>query len=236
MLGSIIDIFFPPVCPVCEKALKDKGKSLCGDCEAGFSRLRIIAPVCGVCGAPFASETGGEHTCGLCLAERPPFTKARSVYFYEGPVLTAIHKFKYNGHVILAQAFAGIFEDAAADCPAPDIIVPVPLHINRLKKRGFNQSLLIARKMSKTLKTGLSYDNLARTRATEPQVNLKASERAKNVSSAFFIRAPAAFKGKRILLVDDVYTTGATIRECSKVLKKAGAEVYALTLARAVKL
>jgi len=161
---------------------------------------------------------------------------ARSVYSFAGCALDAIHRLKYNNHVILAPAFADMLSDAAASLPAPDMVVPVPLHADRLRQRGFNQSLLICRGIAKTLKAGISYGNLVRARATPPQVNLKARERAENLKGAFALRDAAAFKGKRILLVDDVYTTGATIKECSKVMKKAGAEVYALTLARAVKL
>lgn len=245
MLDSIIDILFPPVCPVCEKAVRNKDTplcalcALCDRCEADFSALRIQGPVCSVCGEPFVSASSGEHTCGLCLAQTPPFEMARSVYSFAGAALDAIHRFKYNNHVILAPAFAAMLSEAAGDMPATPsamIIVPVPLHAKRLKERGFNQSLLIARGIAKKLKAGLSYDNLCRTRPTEPQVGLKSRERAENLKDAFNISDPAAFKDRKILLVDDVYTTGATIKECSKVLKKAGADVYALTLARAVKL
>ncbi len=240
MLGSLIDIFFPPVCPACEKAVRDKPLcALCKQCEADFEALRIRGPVCRVCGEPFVSPASGEHTCGLCLAQTPPFVRARSVYSYAGEALDAIHRFKYNNHVILAPAFAAMLSEAAASLPSPPstmIIVPVPLHAKRLRQRGFNQSLLIARGLAKKLKTGLSYDNLVRARPTEPQVNLKAKERAENLKEAFTLRFAPAFKGKKILLVDDVYTTGATVKECSKVLKQAGSEVYALTLARAVKL
>ncbi|MBI5970655.1 MAG: ComF family protein [Deltaproteobacteria bacterium] len=238
MLGSIIDILFPPVCPACEKAVRDKGKPLCASCEAGFSAIRIMRPICAVCGEPFISTTSGEHTCGPCLEQTPPFAMARSVYSYAGAALDAIHRFKYSNHLILAPAFADMLLRAVGDMPFPDmdVIVPVPLHAGKLRQRGFNQSLLICRGIAKKLKVDLSYDNLVRAKATLPQVNLKAAERAKNLTGAFALRFAPAFKGKRITIVDDVYTTGATIKECSKVLKKAGAEVYALTLARTVKL
>lgn len=239
MIGSIIDILFPPVCPACEKAVKEKDTPLCSPCEENFSALRIRGPVCRVCGGPFISTTSGEHTCGPCLEQPPPFEAARSAYSYAGAALDAVHRFKYNNHVILAPAFAAMLFEAAASLPAAPsemTVVPVPLHAARLKERGFNQSLLVARPLAKRLKAGLSYDNLFRARPTEPQVGLKSQERAENIKGAFNLKNSATFKDRKILLIDDVYTTGATIKECSKVLKKAGAEVYALTLARALKL
>jgi ComF family protein len=116
------------------------------------------------------------------------------------------------------------------------MIVPVPLHAGRLKERCFNQSLLIARELSRIISSPLLYDRLKRNRDTGQQVGLKAIERKKNVSGAFTLIEPELFRGKKVLLVDDVITTGATLNECSKVLKRAGADVIALTVARAVKL
>lgn len=115
------------------------------------------------------------------------------------------------------------------------MVLPVPLHPKRLKEREFNQSLLLAKEISRTLKIPLIPDNLQRIRWTRPQIELKGEERLTNVKGAFKLKAPKAVEGKFFLLIDDVYTTGATVRECSKVLKKAGAEkVYVFTLARVV--
>lgn len=114
-----------------------------------------------------------------------------------------------------------------------DLIVPVPLHKTRLKERGFNQSLLLSRALAKVCGLPIDYINLKRTRATSPQINLKGKDRITNVKGAFAVKNNAPFKGKGILLIDDVYTTGATVSECCKVLKKAGAEdINVLTLAR----
>jgi ComF family protein len=117
----------------------------------------------------------------------------------------------------------------------PQVIVPVPLHTKRLKMRGFNQSLLLARALRKRLSVDLDYLNLRRVVPTKPQAGLKAVARHENVAGAFHIQDPGAFRGRRVLLVDDVYTTGATVTECSKLLRKADAVVFVLTLARAVK-
>jgi ComF family protein len=110
----------------------------------------------------------------------------------------------------------------------------VPLHRQRLRQRGFNQSLLLARVIGSGLSIKVDFTSLQRTRVTEPQVNLSSEEREGNVKGAFTVKDPSAFRGKRVLLVDDVLTTGATITECGKALKASGAEVFALTLARTV--
>lgn len=115
------------------------------------------------------------------------------------------------------------------------LVVPIPLHRTRLRERGFNQSLLLAKEIGTVWGIPIDYINLQRIRPTEPQINLKGKERIRNVKGAFAVKGEKAFKGKRVLLIDDVYTTGATVSECSKVLKKARAErVDVLTLARVV--
>lgn len=165
-----------------------------------------------------------------------PFTLARSVYTYEGDILTAVHRFKYGGKIILARPLGQLLAEAAVGLDVrPDIIVPVPLHKRRLRTRGFNQSLLLANEVSRRVDAGLDYLNLRRVIPTKPQISLKAKARERNVAGAFRVEDPVMFKGKKVLLIDDVFTTGATIKACAKALKKAGAEVFALTLARAVK-
>jgi ComF family protein len=116
-----------------------------------------------------------------------------------------------------------------------DAVIPVPLHKDRLKKRGFNQSLLLAREVARGFRIEVDYKSLKRTLPTRPQVDLKTDERRKNVRGAFEVKRAERVCGRRVVLVDDVFTTGATVRECSKVLKKAGARVYVLTLARVVR-
>ncbi len=121
------------------------------------------------------------------------------------------------------------------DLSAYDLLIPIPLHKSRLRERGFNQALVLAREIEKRFPLPLDYLNLQRIRDTQPQINLKEKERRKNVRGAFGLREKQKVKGKRILLIDDVYTTGATVNECSRVLRKGGAKrVDILTLARAV--
>lgn len=181
---------------------------------------------------PFVSQESENHLCGRCLKKAPPFRAARSAGIYDGVLLEAIHRFKYNGKTSLAKPLTMIMADVfpAIEC---DLIVPVPLHKTRLKERGFNQSLLLAKGLVRIYNRPMDYLNLERIRATEHQINLKGKERLMNVKDTFAVKDKAPFRDKRILLIDDVYTTGATVAECSKTLKKAGAKsVDVLTLAR----
>lgn len=232
MLSALLNIFFPPVCPLCEEEIRKE--LLCGNCLAGFTAEKITSPACTVCGTPFTSA-GPDHVCGECLANDNPFKEARSSFIYGGKVHDAVHSFKYGGKTILAGPLGRMMADTAASISTrPDLIVPVPLHKKRLKDRGFNQSLLLAREIARAMSVNVDYLNLERIRFTEQQVTLAIKERHANVAGAFGVKRPDGFMGRRVLLVDDVYTTGATIKECSKVLKKAGAEVSVVTLARAV--
>ncbi|CAG1066506.1 orotate phosphoribosyltransferase [uncultured bacterium] len=233
MLKALIDIVFPPMCLLCGERSPEKG--FCDGCGGLVEKERIRPPLCIVCGTPFPSAKGVDHACGRCVEEPPSFTSARSAFVFEGKVLEAVHKLKYGGDTALAGPLASLL--SAAHLPEGlSMVVPVPLHPARLKERGFNQSLLIARELSRNYGLSLVYDRLKRARDTGQQVGLKAAERKKNVSGAFTLDGGSFFKGRKVLLVDDVTTTGATLNECAKVLKKAGAEVIAITVARAVKL
>jgi ComF family protein len=167
------------------------------------------------------------------MKKEPPFRYARSYGIYEGGLEEAIKQLKYYGITRLSSPLS----DLLFKYPLPDVdvIIPVPLHGRRLKERGFNQSALIAKGISKRLKRPLLINCLIRTRYTTPQVNLTAKEREKNIKDAFSINDSGDIQGKDIMLIDDVFTTGATVRECSKVLQKAGAgNIYVITLARSV--
>lgn len=176
---------------------------------------------------PFTSEYG--HVCGQCLKKAPPFSKVLNYGLYEGVLSEAINHLKFYGIKRLAKPLAGLL--CAFDFSGLDGIVPVPLSMRRLRERGFNQSLLIARVISRKFHVPLLMDNLMKIKETPPQIGLTAKKRLLNLKNAFGVKGD--IKGFRILLVDDVMTTGATVTECSKVLIKAGAkEVTVLTLAR----
>ncbi len=232
MLRALLDIILPPVCLICAGPGSVDG--LCPACAHLFEQKKISSPLCTICGGPFPDSAGPDHSCGQCLAERVPFTWARSALVADGIVLDAVHRFKYGNEVNLARPLAMLLSRIALP-HAPGVIVPVPLHARRLRERGFNQSLLLAKELSKSTKAPVDYMNLKKRVDTPQQARCDAEERRRNVRGAFEVRRPGAFKGAVVLLVDDVYTTGATIKECASTLKKDGAKVMALTLARAVK-
>lgn len=232
MWKALLEIIFPPVCLLCAKRSREKG--FCGECRAMLDKKRITSPVCLRCGAPFHSPKAVGHVCGQCLKTPPHFNAARSAFVYDGHVLDAVHRFKYAGDTSLARPLA---MEALGALGSKDhcLIVPVPLHPERLRARGFNQSVLIARELARITSIELCCGNLKRARNTGQQVGLGVEERKKNVAGAFRLENPALLKGKKTLLVDDVMTTGATINECARLLKGSGAEVFALTVARAIK-
>jgi ComF family protein len=234
---AFLDILFPPRCHVCRCYLAEPTEiHLCDGCRERI--IPIDSPLCLICGVPFATENGSDHTCGHCLTTSRPFAGARSAARFEGPLQELIHRFKYGKKVHLSRPL-GLLTAAALGNVAPlfsaDYLVPVPLHRRRLRERGFNQSQLIGLILAKSWKIPLSVHNLRRIRWTKPQTGLSAAERERNIRDAFEVAMPGKFKGKRLLLVDDVYTTGSTVTECAKTLRQSGAkEVYVVTVARAV--
>lgn len=198
----------------------------------------MSSPLCTTCGTPFKTIDGIDHRCGECLDSPPPFTAARAAVAFDGPVRDLIHRFKYSKQVRLRRPLGLMMAGSLAPFvveASPDLLVPVPLHIKRLRSRGFNQALLLASLLGRQWGVQVSRHNLRRIRWTEPQVELPPDERVKNVRGAFHVSAPSEIAGKRIMLVDDVYTTGSTVRECAKTLKQAGAAaVYVATIAIAL--
>jgi ComF family protein len=233
-LHAFLDVILPPGCHICHSHIPDAGRlHICPTCS---ERLPLVSsPLCILCGIPFAG-TGGDHRCGACLTHPPHYDAARAQYLYEGAIRDLIHAFKYNQQTQLRYPLAllaleGVEGFAAAH--VPHIIVPVPLHSSRLRQRGFNQAVLLGRVISKRLALPMAPDALTRTRPTEPQVELSAAERRLNVKGAFTAGNTSTVADKRILLLDDVMTTGSTMDECAKELKKAGAKaVFAATVAR----
>ncbi len=230
----LLDLFFPPLCHVCKAFIPQAGELfVCAGCTEKIPFL--ISPLCTVCGAPFATEAGSDHTCGTCLTHRP-FHTCRSATILAGPVQELIHRFKYGGRVHLGHPLGLLTASAlSAFCAeaAPELIVPVPLHRKRLRERGYNQSQLIGAVLAKRFELPQEVGNLRRLRWTEPQTTLDAGDRASNVRGAFGVRDARRLQGKRVLLVDDVLTTGSTMRACVEALCDAGvAAVAAVTVAR----
>jgi ComF family protein len=184
----------------------------------------------------FLPENGEDHLCGNCIKSPPPFSLVRSVCLYSSPVNTLLHGLKYRGDRTTLAALSQIaapFDFSLFSCV--DFIVPVPLYGKRLRQRGLNQSVLLARLFFPDNKAAVVPELIVRIRDTLPQTGLDGVRRRQNLRAAFAVPNQVELKGKRICLVDDVFTTGATIRECAKVLLRAGvSDVRAVTMARVV--
>lgn len=185
---------------------------------------------------------GSDHLCARCLRRRPRFGCARACTIYDAgevtqhPLKGVLQQYKYNRDVTLARPLGELLRARAPlSAAAYDVVMPVPLHVRRLRWRGFNQAQLLARAIARAAGVPLDPYALRRVRQTLPQVHLNETERRHNVARAFAVVDPRSVRRRRILLVDDVYTTGATVEECSRVLLRAGARhVDVLVLARAV--
>jgi ComF family protein len=196
----------------------------------------IKTPYCLCCGIPFSA--GENHLCGVCLKKNWHFTRARSVVVYNETAAKAILGLKFGGRKAALRTFCKFQEQCTpcGDLITPDSIIAVPLHENRLRRRGFNQSLLLAVAFYPNDKKKIRKTILQRRRDTVPQTGLDGVSRRKNMKDAFLVRGKKDIYGKKIVLVDDVFTTGTTVNECARVLKQAGAErVDVLTLARVAK-
>ena len=242
LIRGLADIIYPPRCAICKQFLwkgplinEDNSLSLCQTCIADFRH--ISSPLCPICGVPFPSEIKEDHPCEDCLRKRPFYDSAVAPYRYEGPILEAVHRFKYGAKSFLAGSLGPLlsrFTEERIKEPRHLLTMPVPLHPKRVRERGFNQSLLLARHVARGLKSDLDFLSLKRVRYTLPQTKLAKKERQRNVRGAFELNNRDAVKGKTILLVDDVVTTGNTMNECARVLKKGGSgKVFCVSLARA---
>jgi ComF family protein len=194
----------------------------------------VSPPLCPRCGRPYPPGNSS-HYCADCLEGKPFYHQARAVFLYRGVLADAVQRFKYGGDIHLAEPLGRFWDLSEWKGKRFDFLVPVPLHPSRLRERGFNQALLLGKVIAAKEGIKILSRTLRRVRRTRPQVELGLKERKENVWQAFAVRDPSPIRGKSILLVDDVLTTGATVNECAKVLKKAGAEeVWVWTLARAV--
>jgi len=235
LLRKFIDLLFPPRCVLCRTF--DTNDSLCDACFSSFHKL--VSPACTICGGPFPDGIQEDHVCEECIKRKPYFDSAAAPYLYDGAIMDAVHQFKYGGksHIarVLGPLLAAFGRERLRDLRGIQVM-PVPLHPRRLRERGYNQSLLLARHVAPGLGASLDFLSLRRTRDTRVQTGLKKNERRRNVRRAFEVTDRNAVKGKTILLVDDVATTGSTLNECARVLRKAGCnEIHCLVLARAPK-
>jgi ComF family protein len=219
-LARMLDFALPPRCPGCGAIVADPHR-FCLDCWHALTFLG--EPCCGRCGLPF--DYAGEGECGRCLAEPPPFDRLRAAVAYGEVSRQVALRLKYSGRPGLAGTLAHFMRRHLDSGTDETLLVPVPLHRWRIWRRGYNQAALIASALARRSGLAAELDLLRRTRATPPLRGLGRRERALAVSGAFALApgAKARLSGRRIVLVDDVYTSGATASACAKVLKRAGA-------------
>ena len=216
---------------------------VCAECVRQISLVK--GPICLSCGIMFKSSEGDDRICGNCISTPKQFRIARAPAVYDQAMMHLIHCFKYNAKIQLARPFSGLLLWALKRYWAAgsfDVIMPVPLSGHRIRQRGFNQAYLLIRGWEKIAnqlgldrpRARITKDVLIRNRTTLPQTGLGRKARMENIKNVFSVREHSDIKEKRILLVDDVYTTGATVNECARELKDHGARsVDVLTLARA---
>jgi ComF family protein len=211
---------------------------LCRTCREGI--VAVSSPLCPRCGIPFKGGQGGDHLCGHCIEAPPVFRKARAAFVYDRTAVELVQGLKYRNRLQLAGPLGRVlrraYEHGWQGDPV-ELVVPVPLHAARLRERGFNQAEILVRRWHDPAPAAtappVAAGVLHRTRATAAQAGLGRQARERNIRGAFEVAQPRAIEGRRLLLVDDVFTTGSTAEECARRLLAGGAErVDVLTLAR----
>jgi competence protein ComFC len=236
-LDAALSFLYPEVCQICNQEPATPGNGFVGDhCRKNVAF--IAPPFCERCGLAFEGDISASFVCANCREEEYAFTYARSAVAARGAVLDIIHRYKYRGQVWFEPFLAELFRRGAAPdllCERWDMIVPVPLHPVKQAEREFNQAESLARHLGNSVAVPVSTDCLKRVKPTESQTRLTRAQRAENVRTAFAFndRTSELVAGKRIIVVDDVFTTGATTNACAKLLRKHGAEAVCIwTLAR----
>ena len=234
---AALDVVYPPLCMLCREAVHAPG-SLCPAC---WSQLHFLdGPLCAACGLPFEIDAGEDTLCAACLAHPPAFDTARAVLTYDALSKKPVLAIKYADRLDFVPGFAHWLERAGHCLIADsDLVVPVPLHRKRLWTRRYNQAAELARALSQRCGLPMAPLALVRAKETPSQGTMPSAEaRHRNVRGAFLVPKSerSGVTGRRVLLVDDVLTTGATANACARALKRAGAKaVYVLAVARVVR-
>lgn len=225
-LKKLIAWLLPHTCLLCNQKVVEIGGQLCSDCHADLPWQLIT---CRVCAYPLAASDliGADNAvCGQCLSEPPPFSFSHSALQYQAPVDHWVVALKFRQQLVYAQLLADLFLQTLSkqgrNEGKPELIIPMPLHAQRLRERGYNQALEIAKPLAKKLRIPLAPHACQRIVATAPQASMSASERKENVKQAF--RVSPDLKAKHVVIVDDVVTTGSTVAELSRALRQAGVE------------
>lgn len=231
-ISAIVDFALPPRCPACGAIVRDDGAF----CEPCWSRLDFLSgPGCAACSLPFEEERGPHALCAECLAEHPPHDGVRAAVAYDETARALVLKLKHGRRIGMARVIA---RHLARHVEPDAILVPVPLHRWRIWRRGFNQSSLIAQEVARRTGHAVHTDLITRRKSTPMLGGLGRAVRARTLRGAFTVPSDkkAALKGRTVLLVDDVYTSGSTAGACARVLKRAGAaRVVVLCWARVLK-
>ncbi|HET56969.1 MAG TPA: ComF family protein [Deltaproteobacteria bacterium] len=236
ILPALATLCFPPLCIACGALLEEEREE--PFCPACLSRInRAEGSFCLICGKPLeAPSSDSGHVCGDCILHPPPFSRVRTLGIYEGPLLEAIHSFKYRKNIAAGERLGNMMARRNYDLLNPadyDVVVPVPLHPEKLRKRGFNQALVLAGKIARRFDRPINFTSLKKIAQGPPQVGLGRKRRERNIRGTFAVADESRLQKTRVLLVDDVYTTGSTVRECARVLKQSGAvDVAVVALAR----
>ena len=228
------DWLYPRVCPGCGEPSDRPGRHLCWAC---FQRVDLHSrSLCSICGHPAEGDLAHAFVCGACRDVKPAFDRARAAGHFHGLLRELIHQFKYEQALWLKHDLADLLAgclSAHFSASEIDVVVPVPLHPVRLRERSYNQAGLLARELAGRINRRFDARSLVRIRKTESQTQYDASHRRMNALGAFAVASPEWVTQRCVLLVDDVMTTGATLSECARMLKKAGAhKVWAATVAR----
>jgi ComF family protein len=231
---KFLDFVLPARCLMCGRVLAGSD-GVCADC---FNTIDFVdEPKCAFCGRPFEFMPGrrGNPVCVKCLRSKPRFDSCVSAVIYSEGAKKIILPFKHGDKTNLAKFMAGVMVARGSGLIGKcNVIMPVPIHLFRMLKRKYNQAALLARFVGKSSGKPVFYNALVRKRSSPPQGHMGEKERIRNVKGVFAVKSRAKLKGLKVLLIDDVFTTGATVNECAAVLKKAGASrVYVLTFARA---
>ena len=231
---ALVDGVLPPRCLSCGEIV-DQPDALCGRCWGGITFF--APPWCVLCGLPFPHPMGEDAVCGDCARERSTWDQARAVLRYDKNSRRLLLGFKHGDHTHSAAAFGRWMHRAGSEVLAgANLLVPVPLHWTRLFQRRYNQAALLAQAVHAVGGPEVAADWLIRRRRTPAQGHLGPAARERNVRGALAMRPSRSVAGKRVVIIDDVMTTGATVEECARVLKRAGAaSVGVLTLARALR-
>ncbi len=242
LITQFLGFFFPPRCAVCEERLKDDAEIICDGCRQEIKAIDL--PDCPVCGAgahkiPRRRGKPDFYQCPTCPSRKRPvyFDRCFSAVYYTDAAAAIVKQLKFKRHIKAATFMARLMYIRMQENFSEtkfDFIIPVPLHRRRLRLRGYNQAELIAQELSKLTQLPVATEILFRTRFTRKQTDISPEDRYFNVKDAFEVREPEVISGRKILLVDDVYTTGSTLLAAAKPLKLAGAEqVIAFTFAHA---